>query len=427
MRVRVQTLGILLAAVAMVAGACGNADRASSANRGALTIGAVYPTSGGQGPGGRDEYEGARLAVELANKSGGVHGRKIELELLDTPGPDAAPQAIERLHEQGIQLVLGSYGSVVSAPAAAAASSRGMLFWETGAVGEQSAEAAGGDRFFRMPPTGANLGRSGIAFARDVLTPKLPAAPHAGPLRYTVAYVDDPYGRAVGLAAIDEIKRSGLTLAGVLPYDFRTANYTEMAAQIGATNPDILYVSAYLADGVALRKATIDAHIPLLASVGTSSSYCMDDFMKALGSGAVGLFASDKPGADNLNPSALLPEGRAKLAWVKRAFDKRFHRDMEEAALAGFANAWALVGHVLPAARDTDPRSVAAAALATKLPQGTLANGSGVDFAPPGEADAGTNRAAVSVIWEWLSPTKQAVVWPPAFANQPVEVLRIAQ
>jgi hypothetical protein len=177
---------------------------------------------------------------------------------------------------------------------------------------------------------------------------------------------------------------------------------------------------------VALRRATIDAHIPLLASVGTSSSYCMDDFMKALGTGAVGLFASDKPGADYLNASALLPEGRAKLAWVKKAFDQRFHRSMEEAALAGFANTWALVGHVLPAARGTDPRSVADAALAMKLPQGTLANGSGLDLAPPGDPDAGTNRGAVSVIWEWVAPDKQAVVWPPAFANQPVEVLPIA-
>ena len=48
-------------------------------------------------------------------------------------------------------------------------------------------------------------------------------------------------------------------------------------------------------------------------------------------------------------------------------------------------------------------------------------------MAAPGEPDAGTNRAAVSVIWEWLSPTKQAVVWPPAFANQPVEIIPIAK
>ncbi|MDQ1397536.1 MAG: branched-chain amino acid transport system substrate-binding protein, partial [Acidimicrobiaceae bacterium] len=160
-------------------------------------------------------------------------------------------------------------------------------------------------------------------------------------------------------------------------------------------------------------------------SVGTSSSYCMDDFMKALGTGAVGLFASDKPGADEINASALLPEGSKNLAWARNEFSHRFHRSMEEAALAGFANTWALVDHVLPAASGTDPKDVAAAALATKLPQGTLANGSGIDLAGPGEVDAGANRAAVSVIWEWLSPTEQAIVWPPAFANHSVEMLPI--
>src|SRR4051812_42337016 len=117
-------LVIVIGLIALVATACGRSDRASGSSKGGgpITIGAVYPTSGGQGPGGRDEYEGARLAVDLANRSGGVEGRKIKLRLIDTPGPDAAPRAIETLHEEGVELVLGSYGSVVSAPAADAAS-----------------------------------------------------------------------------------------------------------------------------------------------------------------------------------------------------------------------------------------------------------------------------------------------------------------
>jgi len=417
----------LLLVIAMTATACGSSRINSASGSGPIVIGAVYPTSGSQGQGGRDEYEGARMAVDLVNQSGGVHGRKVELRLVDTPSGDGAPASIDKLHQQGVQLVIGSFGSVVSAPASAAATNRGMLYWETGAVGETDPQAAAGSLFFRMSPAGANLGRSGIDFAAAQLSPKLPAADHPGPLRYTVAYVNDTYGKAVGLAAIDQIQRDGMTLAGTFEYDAHTANFTDLANQIAATKPDVLYVSAYLADGVALRKATIAAHIPLLASVGTSSSYCMDDFMKALGSGAVGLFASDKPGADEINPSALLPEGRVKLAWARKQFTHRFHRSMEEAALAGFANTWALVDHVLPAAGGMDPKSVAAAALATKLPQGTLANGSGMDLAGSGEVDPGQNRAAASVIWEWLSPTQQAIVWPPAFANHAVELLPIAR
>ena len=49
----------------------------------ALTLGAIYPLSGRQGPGGIDEERGARLAVELANRQGGVHGRRIRLNVVD--------------------------------------------------------------------------------------------------------------------------------------------------------------------------------------------------------------------------------------------------------------------------------------------------------------------------------------------------------
>ena len=54
-----------------------------------------------------------------------------------------------------------------------------------------------------------------------------------------------------------------------------------------------------------------------------------------------------------------------------------------------------------------------------------LANGSGVDFAPPGSVDAGSNRRAASVIWEWVAERQHAVVWPPAFATHPIDAMAI--
>ena len=72
------------------------------------------------------------------------------------------------------------------------------------------------------------------------------------------------------------------------------------------------------------------------------------------------------------------------------------------------------------AARGTSPDAVAAAALATKLAPGTLANGGGLDLAAPGAPDGGENRAAASVIWEWVAPRTRAVVWPPAYATHAI-------
>ena len=94
---------------------------------------------------------------------------------------------------------------------------------------------------------------------------------------------------------------------------------------------------------------------------------------------------------------------------------------MSPAALAGFSAAWAFFTDVLPGAASLAPDDVAAAARAIDLPPGSLPNGSGLRFGAPGTPDAGDNLAAASVIWEWVAPGEAAVIWPPAFATQPMD------
>ena len=123
-------LAVLACCLALVGAGC---TRDGAAND--IRVGAVYPLSGSQGPGGIDEHRGIMLAADLVNQDGGVDGRSIRVESVDTPGADAAAAAVDQLHDAGIDLVLGSYGSTISGPASAEAASNGMLFWETGAVG----------------------------------------------------------------------------------------------------------------------------------------------------------------------------------------------------------------------------------------------------------------------------------------------------
>jgi len=298
-----------------------------------------------------------------------------------------------------------------------------LAFFETGAVGLTAPDDSNGTNFFRLAPMGANLGRSAIDFVQDTLSPKLPAH---GPLRYAVAYVNDPYGRAVAQGALDTVNERGLILAGSIPYDANAKDFTPVAAQIAALHPDVLFSAAYVDDGVAVRKALVATHTPLLAGIGTSSSYCMQAFGDALGPDATGLFASDKPDAADVNGSALTPEGRRMLEWASKRYQAEWHEPMGAAALSGFSNAYALLVHVLPAAGNLSVPSVAKAALSVKLPQGSLANGGGLDLAPPGAVDAGANRRSAGVIEEWIAPGKKTTVWPPAFAEQPVVALPLA-
>jgi hypothetical protein len=283
-------------------------------------------------------------------------------------------------------------------------------------------EATAGGRVFRVAPTGASLGRAAAAFVRDQLAPRVHRAQS---LRYSVAYVDDVYGRAVGGGAIMEIRASHLPLAAVFPYTLTHLDYDALAAKIARARPDVLVVAAYLEDGVALRRALVRARVPLIASIGTSSSYCMPAFGQLLGRQAVGLFASDKPDGDILQPDRLSPRVAGELRWATAAYRRQYGEPMTAPALAGFAGGLALFEHVLPRARGFSAEAVAQAAGAVHLPEGALPNGSGLAFAPPGTPDVGANLKATSVIWEWIpcSPTScstRAVVWPPVYATHPI-------
>ena len=386
-----------------------------------IRVGAVYPLTGSQGPGGRDEYQGVRLAVDLTNADGGVDGRPIQLDAVDVAGGDAAPGAIDALADRGVGIVLGSYGSTISQPAAAEAARRGMLFWETGAVGSMA--PPGGDRFFRVAPSGQLLGAAAVSFEAERLAPMFGRA--ASSLRFAVANVDDVYGSAVADGAVREIAALHLPFVGRFPYDARSLDAAAVVRRIAAVRPDVLFVSAYVRDGIALRRQMVRQRLRLVSNIGTSSSYCMPAFGLTLGKDAVGLFASDKLDGEYVNPAGLTASGRAILDRARNAYESTFHSDMSAAALAGFSAAWALFTTVMPAASSPTPAAVAAAARSARIPMGGLPNGSGLEFAGAGSPDAGANLRAMSVIWEWVRPGVRAVVWPPRFATARIDPIRI--
>ncbi len=394
--------------LALVAPACAVGERA-------FVVGAVYPTGGAQGHGGIEEWRGVELAAEFANMRGGVRGRPVRLKLEKTERREQAPDAVDRLADDGVEVVLGSYGSTISQPAAKAAVRRGLVFWETGAVGELGMElgvADGTQPVFRYPNAGQYLGRQAVAFVHDRLE-------LGDDLRYTVAYADDVYGRSVGGGALEEIRDRGLTLAEELPYVVATADYAELARRIADAKTDVLVVAAYLEDGVKLRKQIVKRDVALKANIGTSSSYCMTSFGGALGDDAVGLFASDKPDGTVPDLEQLSPEAAEALRWARPVYKERFKTEFSAPVLTGFSGALGLFRHVLPAASSATAHAVAAAARKVDVPRGGLPDGGGLRFGTSG-SDAGNNRRATHVIWEWVAPRQKAVVWPPELATHAI-------
>ena len=378
----------------------------------------MLPLTGPAASLAREELNGIQIAVDRVNRSGGVAGRQIQLLSRNVNSREATTGAVEQLKRDGAAIVMGTYDSSLSIPAAHAASSAGLVYWETGAVADQlTGEAL--PNVFRVGPSGSNLGNGSAVFAAEQLAPRLGQAP--GRLRISVVQVDDPYGHSVASAALGKAHQLGFTIAGPVTYVAWHPDWDKVFGFLSANRPDIVILASHVPDGIEFRKQMLARGVKVKALIGSTMAECGPDFGRALGADAIGIFASDRP-TSGFNPGAL--NGSALTAYdsLVAAYRQRFRRDPGEEAVSGFSSAWALTHYTLPGARTLETGGISAAAMAQDMPAGSLPNGSGLKFAT-GSTNLGQNLRSSSVIWQWQGVRKSVTVWPALFATGQIEMV----
>jgi len=273
-----------------------------------LTVGAIYPLSGPQAKGGREELGGVRAALELAQQQRVTGASRVRLEVIDAQTPDQATAAVDRLVDQDhVRVIVGTYGSTLAVAAAARADQRHVVYWETGAVADDVTR--GKTYVFRTVATGSTLGRTAAQFTERVLLPRLGLAAPA--TRVAIVHTNDFYGRSVAAGEAAEAASAGIGSVTSIEYDPHSYDPETVVQQVAAARPDFLWDVSYLDDGVAVWKTVLADHVRLLAAIGTSSAFCMPDFQKRLGAQALGVYAADKPdevvGAGALTGAARAP------------------------------------------------------------------------------------------------------------------------
>jgi branched-chain amino acid transport system substrate-binding protein len=378
-----------------------------------IHLGVVYPLSGPQAPGGREELDGIRAALQVARQRHLPLADRIQLAVRDVRTPEEAAAAVDTFAASHLPVVLGTYGSTLSQAAATRADERHVVFWETGAVADP---VTTGHRYvFRTVATGSTLGRTAAEFTAEVL---IPANGAGTSRRVAIVAVDDVYGRSVSDEEVARARELGIQVAAILRYDPHLYDPQAIAAQLVAVHPDYLWDVSYVDDGIAIWHEVVQSGLHLRGVVGTSSAFCMSEFGNRLGREAVGVFAADKPD-DQVNRSALAPAAVALLDDARRAY-RSIHggSTMEIPGVAGFVGGWTLFHDVLPRIRGPiTPDSVRQAALTVDVPMGEEINGGGVRFAPPGATDSGQNQRAVAVVGQWQGIGVMRVVYPAAFAT----------
>lgn len=375
-------------------------------------LGAIYPLSGPQAPGGLEELTGVRAALQVAESSGALKTH-VRLQVIDATTPAAASAAVDTLvGKYHVPAIIGTYGSTLSVSASARAEQLKTIYWETGAVADPI--TAQRRYVFRTVATGSSLGRMAVTFAHDVLMPRMRLlSPRA-----VVVRVNDIYGRAVGGGEEALARQLGMQVVDVIEYNPNAYDSEVIAARLAEDRPDFLFDVSYLDDGVNIWRAVLRDHVGIGAAIGTSSAFCMPAFSALLGAGSIGVYAADKPD-EFISRAALSPPGLALLTRATTAYAAASGgAAMDIPAVAGFVGGWTLFDDVLSTLTGpATPDSIRAAALAVDVPVGDSINGGGVKFGADGSLEEGQNTRAAADISQWQAVGVMKVLYPAAYAN----------
>ena len=394
----------------LIAVACGQQSQATQSHE--LVLGAIYPLSGPQAEGGKEELAGVKAALQLAQSTGALKAQ-VRLQVVDATTPQAASAAVDELvRDYHVPAILGTYGSTLSAAASARAEALKTIYWETGAVADPI--TAQRQYVFRTVATGSSLGRMAVTFTHDVLVPQMkPATP-----RVVIVRVNDIYGRSVGGGEEALAHSLGMNVVDVIEYNPNVYDADIIAARVASDRADVLWDVSYLDDGVAIWQALLRNGVKLKAAIGTSSAFCMLAFSQRLGAGSVGVYAADKPDAD-ISPDALSPVGKALLAQAQSTYAAaNGAASMTIPAVAGFVGGWTFFTDVLnQLSASVTAESIRTAALNVNVPVGDSINGGGVKFGAAGALDEGQNTRSAAVVGQWQGVGDMKIVYPPAYAT----------
>ena len=197
-------------------------------------LGAIYPLTGPQAEGGKEELAGVKAALQLAQSTGALKVQ-VRLQVVDATTQQAASAAVDELvRDYHVPAILGTYGSTLSAAASARAEALKTVYWETGAVADPI--TAQRQYVFRTVATGSSLGRMAVTFTHDVLVPRMkPATP-----RVVIVRVNDVYGRSVGGGEEALAHELGMNVVDVIEYDSHVYDPQVIAGRVATDRADVI-------------------------------------------------------------------------------------------------------------------------------------------------------------------------------------------
>ena len=331
-----------LAAAMALAGLMAAVTMDAAAQETIVRIGHSGPLSGAQAFSGKDNENGARLAIEELNTKGvTVGGKKLKFELVsedDQGDPKAGVSVAQKLADGGVKYVVGPYNSGVAIPAARVYSNAGVVV--ASVASNPKLTQQGYKNLFRVNASDTQLGSKMALYAARELKLK------------NVAVIDDRTAFGQGLA--EEFKKqaraSGMTVAGHEYTTDKSVDFTAILTRLKAKKVEAIFFGGYAPQGGPMARQI--RQLGLNAKLLGGDTICTAEMGK-LGGDAVGANVLCSQGGALLDKAASGPAFKAK-------FKKRFNADPDVYA-ASYYDAANMFAQAMQQTNSIDPAKVGAA------------------------------------------------------------------
>ncbi len=194
-------------------------------------------------------FRAAQLAAEEINAAGGINGRDIKLIRIDDAGSaDVATIEVQKMHEQGNDIIIGSGWSSVTLGIAETVVNNNMLMVSYSATNGQITNLDDNDLIWRTCPSDALQGKVAADYSYNTLGKRTVAFVcldnvWATGMANSFKTTFEAYGgTSVAFEIYPELREDEMNL-----YDF-----TSVLDIVFANKPDIVYLASFSTDGAKL-------------------------------------------------------------------------------------------------------------------------------------------------------------------------------
>jgi branched-chain amino acid transport system substrate-binding protein len=233
----------ILVAVMLVRPACAQSGAP-------IKIGYSMSLTGGLAANGRSALLAQRIWEEDTNAKGGMLGRPVKLIYYDDKSsPSEIPLIYTKLLDvDRVDLIIGGYGTALTAPAMPIVIQRKKMFIGFLALAVNS--EFNYPNYFVMIPSGPD---AKPAFTRGFFNAALAQKPK--PQTVAIVAADQEFSRNAADGARENVKQAGLRLVYERTYPPATVDFAPIVRAISAANPDLAVVCSYPPDSVGIVRA----------------------------------------------------------------------------------------------------------------------------------------------------------------------------